>query len=158
MEPIRFYKVNAPYGAFSNFSRHAIEVNGKIYPTSEHYYQSQKFIDVQSQETIRLAATPRIAADLGRTLPHLRFDWDDVKIDVMILALEAKFTQHHDLKELLLSTKDRTLIEASPTDYYWGEGADKSGQNHLGRLLMLQRARFEPVEVVYKTIYKNIHL
>lgn len=140
MKTIKFYRLKDPYGEFSNFSPHGIYVDNKFYPTSEHYYQSQKFIDVQTRETIRHAATPRIAADLGRTLPNLRFDWDDIKEDVMLKALQCKFTQHNNLKELLLSTKDSYIVEDSKTDSYWGVGADGNGKNMLGKLLMNLRA------------------
>jgi N-glycosidase YbiA len=32
------------------------------------------------------------------------------------------------------------IIEDSPDDYFWGEGADGSGQNMLGRLWMKIRS------------------
>jgi predicted NAD-dependent protein-ADP-ribosyltransferase YbiA (DUF1768 family) len=41
MEEIKFYTTRGQYGCFTNFSKHHIEVDGKIYPTSEHYYQSK---------------------------------------------------------------------------------------------------------------------
>jgi predicted NAD-dependent protein-ADP-ribosyltransferase YbiA (DUF1768 family) len=28
------------------------------------------------------------------------------------------------------------LIENSPTDYFWGCGANHTGENHLGKILM----------------------
>ena len=70
----------------------------------------------------------------------LRADWEAVKHDVMRQALSAKFRQHQALTDLLLSTEDKTLVEASPTDYYWGSGATGGGKNMLGRLLMELRA------------------
>jgi predicted NAD-dependent protein-ADP-ribosyltransferase YbiA (DUF1768 family) len=66
----------------------------------------------------------------------LRHDWDDVKIDIMRKALVAKFTQHPQLKNLLLSTSDRPIVEDSPRDDFWGRGKNYNGQNWLGRLLM----------------------
>jgi len=47
-----------------------------------------------------------------------------------------------ELRELLLGTGHRELVEASPFDHYWGCGADGSGQNRLGRLLMKIREEF----------------
>jgi ribA/ribD-fused uncharacterized protein len=58
---------------------------------------------------------------------------------IMFDALYLKFTQNSYLKDLLLSTRDATLIEASPKDYFWGEGSDKTGENNLGKLLMKLR-------------------
>ena len=62
----------------------------------------------------------------------------------MFKALQAKFTQHKDLKELLLSTKNRELVEHSPYDSYWGDGGDGSGKNKLGILLMKLRKDLTP--------------
>ena len=54
----------------------------------------------------------------------------------MKTALRAKFTQHENLKKILLDTGDRELIEDSPTDYQWGCGQDGTGQNLLGKALV----------------------
>jgi len=65
-----------------------------------------------------------------------RQDWDLIKDRVMYIIVKAKFEQHDDLKELLISTKDREIRESSPSDYYWGSGKDNSGKNILGKILM----------------------
>ena len=83
--------------------------------------------------------SPNQAAKLGRKQSGLRSDWEQVKDDVMRTALRAKFTQHQDLKELLLSTGNAEIVEASPTDSYWGNATRKDGSegfNKLGLLLM----------------------
>jgi predicted NAD-dependent protein-ADP-ribosyltransferase YbiA (DUF1768 family) len=69
----------------------------------------------------------------------IRSDWDTARTTVMETALRAKFTQNPHLKQLLLSTGDATLIEDSPTDYFWGIGACGNGKNMLGQLLMKLR-------------------
>ena len=51
-------------------------------------------------------------------------------------ALVAKFIQHQNLKQLLLSTSNWYLIEDSPYDSYWGIGSNGNGNNRLGFLLM----------------------
>ena len=139
-----FYRTNDTYGGFSNFSRHAIFLDGAKWPTTEHYFQAQKFLDKRTQEKIRLRRTPREAADLGRdrSLP-LRADWEEVKDDVMRKAVEAKFTQHEELTELLLSTGDEELIEQTTNDYYWGCGTNGGGKNMLGVILMEVREKLK---------------
>src|SRR5262245_24998363 len=88
MKPILFYKVNDPYGEFSNFSPHPIQMNDRVWPTSEHYFQAQKFAGTQHEETIRQANSPMIAARLGRSRAHpLRADWELAKDDIMREAL-----------------------------------------------------------------------
>jgi ribA/ribD-fused uncharacterized protein len=96
--------------------------------------------DEEYMEKIYNAATPREAADLGRTTNRKMCDnWNDAKIVVMYDALLAKFTQHKYLEELLLETGDCVLVEHSKKDSYWGDGGDGSGENMLGRLLMIVR-------------------
>lgn len=65
--------------------------------------------------------------------------WEEVKDNIMLQIVYAKFSQHAQLKQLLLSTDNAMLVEASPTDYYWGEGKDGTGQNKLGEILMQVR-------------------
>lgn len=72
-----------------------------------------------------------------RTSPEdLLADWDQIKINVMRVALRAKFTQHDHLRLSLIATGNAEIIEDSASDYFWGSGADGSGENWLGRLLM----------------------
>lgn len=136
---ICFYRVNEPFGFLSNFARAAIVVDGLRWPTSEHYFQAQKFAGVPQQEQVRAARTPMEAATLGRSLPGLRSDWDAVKDEVMLRALRAKFAQHPSLRTELLDTGDAILVERTANDAYWADGGDGSGKNRLGELLMQVR-------------------
>ena len=65
-ELIRFYSVSDDYGHFSNFAGFPIELDGRTWPTSEHYFQAQKFKEREHQEAIRKAVSPMIAARMGR--------------------------------------------------------------------------------------------
>jgi ribA/ribD-fused uncharacterized protein len=143
---IEFYHQNKPYGFFSNFAPYPINLKGKIWATSEHYFQAQKFLGTVYEEEIRQAKTPGEAARLGRdrTKP-LRSDWEIVKDDIMHEALSAKFTQHPDLKNKLLATGSAELIEHTKNDRYWADGGDGSGKNMLGKLLMEIRDRFSNI-------------
>ncbi|MBD2778363.1 NADAR family protein [Iningainema tapete] len=140
---IYFYKVCPPYGCFSNFSPHGITIEGIYWSTVEHYYQAQKFVgtpDAVIIPTIYAAQTPELAAALGRDCTRqLRPDWDVVKVEVMRAAVLKKFLTHADIREVLISTGDQFLVEDSPKDYFWGCGADKTGQNQLGKILMSVR-------------------
>lgn len=66
-----------------------------------------------------------------------------VKDIFMYRALEAKFTQHEDLREQLLRTSGLPIIEDTHNDPYWANGPSRNGHNKLGRLLMLLRERLE---------------
>lgn len=141
MEHIHFYRVNERYGEFSNFAPYPIELNGRLWPTSEHYFQAQKFAGTEHEEAVRLAKSPMVAARMGRSRQRpLRADWEKVKDDIMRQALRAKFTKHPELKSLLLDTGNAELVEHTTNDHYWADGGDGTGRNMLGVLLMELRA------------------
>ena len=145
--PILFYHQNEkPYGAFSNFSDHGVTINGKYYATTEHYFQAMKFSgNPDYQEAIRNADTPGLSKRMGgsRVKPGYDPNWEINKIEVMMTALRAKFTQHKKLKTLLLSTGDRQLVEHTTIDKEWADGGDGGdgtvGKNKLGKCLMRLR-------------------
>lgn len=140
MDTIRFYRTSDDYGEFSNFSPHPIQLDGKTWPTSEHYFQAQKFHDAAYRECIRTARSPMDAANLGRDRRQkLRPDWESVKVEIMRTAVRAKFSQHAELTALLLATGDAKLIEHTANDAYWGDGGDGRGRNMLGQVLMQVR-------------------
>lgn len=135
--PIYFYSTRSEYGSFSNFSRHGFELDGEYWPTTEHYFQSQKFPETEHCDQIRQAKTPKNAAKMGRERSRpLRKDWEQVKDDIMRKAVLRKFENHAEIREILLATGDEEIVENAPGDYYWGCGKDGSGKNMLGQILM----------------------
>ncbi|CAF0978041.1 unnamed protein product [Rotaria sordida] len=139
--PVYFYDVDKPFGEFGNFYSAPIELDGYVWPTTEHYFQAQKYISNEKHfKNILQLATPREAFNYVRTYQSaVRPDWANVKDDIMFKACLAKFQQHPKLKQLLLSTGDRTLVEHTVNDSYWGDGGDGSGRNQLGITLMRVR-------------------
>ncbi|MBD2457889.1 NADAR family protein [Nostoc sp. FACHB-87] len=134
---IYFYSTREQYGCFSNFSDHGFVLDDLYWYTSEHYFQAQKFVGTFHLEKIRLVKTPKEAAKMGRERSRpLRQDWEQVKDSIMKKAVLCKFTTHTDIREILLSTGNDEIVENSPIDYYWGCGADGSGKNMLGIILM----------------------
>src|SRR5205809_7550069 len=118
--PIYFYSTREePYGCFSNFSRHGFELDGKYWPTSEHYFQAQKFSGTPHEEEVRLAPTPKEAANRGRERQRpLRPDWEQIKDDVMRKAVLRELETHADIRAILLATGEEELIEDAPGDHY----------------------------------------
>lgn len=134
---IHFYSVNDEYGDLSNFAYYDLKIDGFIWPTVEHYFQAQKFMDKSYQKKIRMASTPMLAAQMGRDRKQkIRKDWESAKVGIMRTALVAKFSQHPNLEQLLLSTSDSKLVEHTTNDSYWGDGGNGKGKNMLGKLLM----------------------
>jgi N-glycosidase YbiA len=141
VKAINFYRTGDEHGCFSNFSAHPVEIRGKVWPTSEHFFQAQKFAGTEHEEAIRSAKSSMIAARMGRNRSKpIRPDWEQVKDDLMREAVLAKFSQHPDIREILLATGDALIAEHTENDSYWGDGGDGSGVNMLGRILVEVRA------------------
>ena len=142
--PIYFYAKTDPNYEFSNFSQYGIEMEGVWWDTVEHYFQAQKFENKDYQEKIRRSYEAKDAINLGRTRDvRIRTDWEEIKDSIMKTGVLKKFETHPSLTKLLLSTKNQEIIESSPHDYYWGCGADGSGENRLGKILMEVRQYIE---------------
>lgn len=152
---ILFYYSDKKYFEFSNFSEHPIVIDGKTYATNEHYFQSVKFLETETvflkefkvhipyQEVVRCAKTPGQAKKLGASRKFkIHPNWDDMRINAMRKAVDAKFKQYPELRAMLLETGDAILKEDSPTDSFWGIAKQKDGsegKNMLGILLMQER-------------------
>lgn len=127
------------YAFLSNFYPSPVLQDGAIYPTVEHAYQASKTDVEYVRKLIRQAATPGIAKRLGRSV-LLRYEWDNLKIDVMRDLLRKKFLIP-ELRQKLLQTGNAELIEGNYWgDTYWGV-CDGVGENRLGKLLMEERTR-----------------
>ncbi len=137
MEIIQFHLVGDDYGSLSNSAPYPISLDGKMWYTAEHYFQAQKFHDVQVQKQIqKTRSADEIIWIANNPKLRVRRDWDVVKLDFMFTAVRAKFTQIPSLKKLLLNTGDAVLIEHSDKDSYWSDGGDGNGRNMLGVVLM----------------------
>ncbi|EIZ2183315.1 NADAR family protein [Cronobacter sakazakii] len=140
-QKIYFYRVNEPYGVFSNFHSTGFSVSEIWWPTVEHYFQAQKFHDEILREKIRSLTSPMEAAKVGRSRNYpLREDWELIKDDVIRFAVLKKFSQNDEAKNILLSTGGAELIEHTKNDRYWADGGDGTGKNMLGKILMETRS------------------
>jgi len=151
-----FARDRADFPFLSNFYTCEIEIDGQLWPHTEAYYQSQKSENPRYHKRILEKEKPSWSKHIGdsrighpklhkrswfRKHPEdLRLDWNERKVDVMKIALQAKFTQNKELQQALLNTYPAELIEDSKRDTFWGCGKDGSGNNMLGKLLMEQRA------------------
>jgi ribA/ribD-fused uncharacterized protein len=141
-------------GCLSQWWPAVFTVDGYQFATAEHFMMWRKamlFGDNEIAERILTAAHPHRAKDLGRQVRG--FDqhvWEQRRFDIVVDGSVAKFGQHEPLREYLLGTGDRVLVEASPTDRVWGIGlaadderaADPGawrGLNLLGFALMRAR-------------------
>lgn len=78
---------------------------------------------------------------IGRVNMFFLIVREKIKFDIMVKCNIAKYSQHPNLKKVLLDTGDAILMEDSKVDYCWGIGADGTGQNLLGKALMEVRTK-----------------
>jgi ribA/ribD-fused uncharacterized protein len=143
-------------GCFSQWFETSFQVDGQTYLTAEHFMMAEKarlFGDGETRASILAARTPAEAKKLGRGVKG--FDdalWEQARFAIVVRANEAKFSQNQALRDYLLTTGDRVLVEASPVDRIWGIGLAANderaleprswcGLNLLGFALMEVRAR-----------------
>jgi ribA/ribD-fused uncharacterized protein len=132
--------------ASSNFIYRGIKFN-----TAEQfmmYHKAKVMGDNETASLILKTPHPRHQKQLGRIVKN--FDpilWDRVKQDIVYLGNLLKFTQDKNLKEYILGTGDKLIVEASPEDSIWGIGLSEydakktprpewPGKNLLGITLM----------------------
>jgi ribA/ribD-fused uncharacterized protein len=141
-DAIEFNSKTELYSEFSNFHSAPIQMHDETWPTVEHYFQAQKFpTDTALQSVIRTAKSPAVARRLGKTkTPSFRADWNEIREEVMVCALRAKFSQHPVLRDLLVNTGSKELRELAVWDSYWGTGRTGKGKNRMGALLTKVRA------------------
>ena len=137
----------------SNFYPCEFEFNDKMFNFSEQCFMYQKallFNDYEIAGQILKETDVRKIKALGRKVKDFDNElWDKHKEDFMYNACYAKFSQNDELKDFLLNTGNREIVEASPVDSIWGigfssdnamENINKWGQNLLGKTLMKVRA------------------
>lgn len=142
-EPINFLETRLT--DLSSFSAHEVELESEVFKTVEHGYQALRLKPGKGREQIKTARSPMDAWREGqkyKNSPDLLVD-DFDKDEVMEKLFRAKFLQHEDIKSVLLATKNRELLKVYDTDYYWGTGADGTGQNKMGKLWMKLRSELE---------------
>ncbi len=126
-----------------NFSSFKVYYNGYLYSCVEEAYQAAKFIGVAPdiEEKIKQSYSAHEAQRIAyENRDKQRRDWEDIKVSLMEELLRLKLEQNPYVKKKLLETKDYVIVEDSPKDSFWGWGADRKGENHLGKLWMKLRA------------------
>uniref|UniRef100_A0A914H4G1 NADAR domain-containing protein n=1 Tax=Globodera rostochiensis TaxID=31243 RepID=A0A914H4G1_GLORO len=149
---------------FSNHFACRFTVDGLEFCCTEQfymYYKARIFGDEGSAVAILRSRDPKAIKQFGAQIRL--FDtalWRKVSILVMLIANWKKFEQNPMLRQQLFETGDALLVEASPSDIYWGIGIHvdntdrvrniKSWQtkskNVMGRLLTRIRDTFKERE------------
>jgi N-glycosidase YbiA len=114
--PIKFY--TPELYIFNNFSAHAIEFRGTLYPTCEHAYQAAKCTDLEGQEAIRHARSPLEAKRLANETYRAARDpdWGNKKVAAVEEILRAKLAQHPEAQEALRKSGHEDIVEPRSAD------------------------------------------
>lgn len=141
---IVFLKTKENFGGLSNMAGgYPVKINGIHIRSSEALYQACRFPHLpQVQETILQQISPMTAKMKGKPFKKdSRPDWDKVRVPIMRWCLRVKLAYNMDsFGRLLLATNEKSIVEESRKDSYWGANPCNEtilvGQNILGRLLM----------------------
>ena len=121
-------KVHAFFGElspFSNFHGSNFELNRVTYFCGEQMIQAQKamlFNDTVTAEKIMLSESVMECKDLGKTITGCKEDaWKEEAEKLCLPGIVAKFNDNPGLADMLLSTKDQTIVKAT-YDTMWGTG------------------------------------
>lgn len=135
-EAVFFYEQE--FYVLSNFSAFNLIWKGHTFPTSEAAYHWEKFpAHPELRRMVKDAPSAHESFKLAQQYASLRReDWNAVKVGIMRGILLEKVRQHPYVRQKLLETGGRKLVEDSWRDSYWGEGEDKQGRNMLGNLWM----------------------
>jgi hypothetical protein len=133
------YWFSTAFDPFNNWSAHAIKIRGRKFPTVEHAYHYRKYEETAPEIAQEIFNAPSPWAAMQTDRKHAdkrRKDWDAVKVDIMTELVRAKAAQNEDVRNSLLQTGKKLIVENSPWDKFWGCGEDGSGQNRMGKILM----------------------
>jgi ribA/ribD-fused uncharacterized protein len=136
---------------FSQWWMASFENDGKLYLTAEHFMMARKaalFGDTEIEEQILGTKSPKDVKALGRKINNFNNDiWNEHKYEIVKEGNFFKFGQNEELREFLVGTKSKVIVEASPVDPIWGIGMSENdpdaqspelwkGENLLGFALM----------------------
>lgn len=113
---------------------------GVTYPSVAHAYWALAVADPEVRDTIIKGDTGRLPHALAAEAPR-REGWENARTAVMTGLLRAKFDQHPDLAEILLTTDDGTVLYDDQSAF-WGDNGG-GGRNWTGRLLELVRSELQ---------------
>jgi ribA/ribD-fused uncharacterized protein len=136
---ITFHEQHKRYAAFCNDAPYGVRLEDITWPTVTHYLLGKQYPAVNVAD-LRAAVSADDARVLVSQAPgSVRYSWEPNRDYYLEVALQAKFSQHLDLENLLLSTDEAHLVYLNRSDRYYGIGPSGAGHNMMGRILMRVR-------------------
>lgn len=151
--PITFTKVDLPYGWLGNMAPFQVKYDGKWWRTTEALFQALRFHDDAVKEEIRTLPSPmgvkmRAKREKAKRIVEPQSEQDLANME---MVLRLKLEQHPELKQKLLDTGDKTIIEdctrrPGGSGKFWGavlKDGQWVGENMLGKLWMKLRGELK---------------
>lgn len=128
----------------SPFAAFPVEWRGKTYATAEHAYQAAHFFDTDADIAEQVCSQPSPLEAFLFANKHAEKEdknWSSKKVAVMEEITRAKIKQHDIVRQILLQTEAKDLVETNDEDSFWGwgPGPDHIGRNELGKIWMRVR-------------------
>lgn len=118
---------------FSQWFHSPFTLDNIEYKTSEHWMMASKarlFGDHEIFKKVINAEKPGEVKELGRQIKNFdQLTWDRQKYEIVKNGNIYKFGQNQKLKDYLINTGDRVLVETSPVDTIWGIGLTHDSNN-----------------------------
>lgn len=151
MEPPSDYNTSVNESCLGQWGIYPFLFDGNIkYQSTEHFMMAEKarfFNDTQTEKLILNSEHPHEVQQLGRKVKNFhQEDWDRVKYNIVLQGNYLKFSQNKELREYLISTQNKILVEASPQDKIWGIGLKKEDKKSKNP------KNWQGLNLVYKNI------
>jgi len=149
-------KLSDPRTALSQFFKTKFTVDGTNYTSAEQFMMAGKartFKDFDALKCILEATLASECKKIGRAVRNFDKDvWDNARFDIVVRGNVAKFGANARIRDYLISTHPKVLVECAPRDQIWGIGLGAEnekalnpntwrGRNLLGFALMEARSR-----------------
>ncbi len=125
-----FYETKHP---FSQWHKSEFKIDNLTFNSAEQYMmygKSKLFNDNEVAEKIMNTKNVREQKYLGREVKNFDLEiWNQNALDIVYKGNKAKFEQNPECLNLLLSTKGKTIVEASPYDNVWGIGLPSDNED-----------------------------
>ncbi|PCJ96814.1 MAG: GTP cyclohydrolase [Hyphomicrobiales bacterium] len=141
-------------GTYSNWCHSPFQINGIRFDCVEQYMMYEKamlFDDIEAANMIMRTLNPSRQKAIGRSVRNYNETvWASKRFEIVLEGILQKFLQNKHMKEELLLSGNKHIVEAAPWDNIWGIGMADShpdildeskwrGKNLLGKAIMVVR-------------------
>ncbi|MGR6872728.1 NADAR family protein [Pseudomonas sp. HK3] len=139
-----FFSRHDEHELLGSASLHPFILDEKEWPTAEHYYQAMLFDNESLKDQIRSQHNAKsVVAFTKWRFFQKKKGWKKLRQVLMTRAIYTKCKTYPEVAERLLATGDKTLVENSAYDYFWGCGRDRRADNTYGKVMMNVRKKIK---------------